>query len=145
MPHLQTAVQCIEKRNGKERSGPWLLKNRNTGHPFFSCAQINPDNGEVIVIEMNPRVSRSSALASKATGFPIAKLAAKLSIGLALSDITNDITLKTPASFEPTLDYVVTKVLSAIDLQLQTVEISRSTVAHRSAFIVTTTGTEVCV
>uniref|UniRef100_A0A7S3EGL8 Carbamoyl phosphate synthase arginine-specific large chain, chloroplastic n=2 Tax=Rhodosorus marinus TaxID=101924 RepID=A0A7S3EGL8_9RHOD len=71
---------------------------------------VNPDNGDVIVIEMNPRVSRSSALASKATGFPIAKLAAKLSVGLSLADIQNDITLKTPASFEPTLDYIVTKV-----------------------------------
>jgi len=71
---------------------------------------INPENGDVIVIEMNPRVSRSSALASKATGFPIAKLAAKLSTGLSLTELTNDITLKTPASFEPTLDYVVTKV-----------------------------------
>lgn len=71
---------------------------------------VNPKNGDVIVIEMNPRVSRSSALASKATGFPIAKLAAKLSIGLVLPDISNDITRATPASFEPTLDYVVTKV-----------------------------------
>lgn len=71
---------------------------------------VNPENGDVIVIEMNPRVSRSSALASKATGFPIAKLAAKLSIGLPLTKIDNDITKATPASFEPTLDYVVTKV-----------------------------------
>lgn len=71
---------------------------------------VNPENGDIIVIEMNPRVSRSSALASKATGFPIAKLAAKLSVGQALPQIQNDITEKTPASFEPTLDYVVTKV-----------------------------------
>jgi carbamoyl-phosphate synthase large subunit len=71
---------------------------------------VNPANGDVIVIEMNPRVSRSSALASKATGFPIAKLAAKLSVGLTLPELTNDITRTTPASFEPTLDYVVTKV-----------------------------------
>ena len=71
---------------------------------------INPRNGEVIVIEMNPRVSRSSALASKATGFPIAKFAAKLAVGYTLSEISNDITKKTPASFEPTIDYVVTKV-----------------------------------
>ncbi|MEM1367935.1 MAG: carbamoyl-phosphate synthase large subunit [Cyanobacteria bacterium P01_H01_bin.15] len=70
----------------------------------------NPRNGEVIVIEMNPRVSRSSALASKATGFPIAKFAAKLAIGYSLSEISNDITKQTPASFEPTIDYVVTKV-----------------------------------
>ena len=71
---------------------------------------INPTNGEVIVIEMNPRVSRSSALASKATGFPIAKFAAKLAVGYQLNEIYNDITQKTPASFEPTIDYVVTKI-----------------------------------
>ncbi|MEM8674724.1 MAG: carbamoyl-phosphate synthase large subunit [Cyanobacteria bacterium P01_G01_bin.67] len=71
---------------------------------------INPINGEVIVIEMNPRVSRSSALASKATGFPIAKFAAKLAVGYQLNEISNDITQKTPASFEPTIDYVVTKI-----------------------------------
>lgn len=71
---------------------------------------VNPVNGDVIVIEMNPRVSRSSALASKATGFPIAKLAAKLSVGYTLDEISNDITKKTPASFEPTIDYVVTKI-----------------------------------
>ncbi|MFK8185975.1 MAG: carbamoyl-phosphate synthase large subunit [Phormidesmis sp.] len=71
---------------------------------------VNPENGDVIVIEMNPRVSRSSALASKATGFPIAKFAAKLAVGYRLNEISNDITQKTPASFEPTIDYVVTKV-----------------------------------
>ncbi len=71
---------------------------------------VNPDNGDFIVIEMNPRVSRSSALASKATGFPIAKMAAKLAVGYTLDEIPNDITKKTPASFEPTIDYVVTKV-----------------------------------
>ena len=71
---------------------------------------VNPENGRVIVIEMNPRVSRSSALASKATGFPIAKIAARLAIGYTLDEIPNDITEKTPASFEPTLDYVVVKV-----------------------------------
>ncbi len=71
---------------------------------------INPDNGRMIVIEMNPRVSRSSALASKATGFPIAKVAAKLAVGYTLDEITNDITGVTPASFEPTIDYVVTKI-----------------------------------
>lgn len=71
---------------------------------------INPTDGRVIVIEMNPRVSRSSALASKATGFPIAKIAAKLAVGYSLDEIPNDITQKTPASFEPTLDYVVVKV-----------------------------------
>ena len=71
---------------------------------------VNPDTGDVIVIEMNPRVSRSSALASKATGFPIAKFAAKLAVGYTLNEISNDITKKTPASFEPTIDYVVTKI-----------------------------------
>ncbi|HEY9441415.1 MAG TPA: carbamoyl-phosphate synthase large subunit, partial [Streptomyces sp.] len=70
---------------------------------------VNPADGRIIVIEMNPRVSRSSALASKATGFPIAKIAAKLAIGYTLDEIPNDITEKTPASFEPTLDYVVVK------------------------------------
>ncbi len=70
---------------------------------------VNPDDGRMIVIEMNPRVSRSSALASKATGFPIAKIAAKLAIGLTLDEIPNDITKETPASFEPAIDYVVTK------------------------------------
>jgi carbamoyl-phosphate synthase large subunit len=71
---------------------------------------INPANGDVIVIEMNPRVSRSSALASKATGFPIAKIAARLAVGYTLDEIVNDITGATPACFEPTIDYVVTKV-----------------------------------
>ncbi|MCY3914800.1 MAG: carbamoyl-phosphate synthase large subunit [Chloroflexi bacterium] len=71
---------------------------------------INPDDGEVYVIEMNPRVSRSSALASKATGFPIAKIAALVAVGFTLDEIPNDITLKTPASFEPSLDYIVVKI-----------------------------------
>jgi len=71
---------------------------------------VNPDNGKMLVIEMNPRVSRSSALASKATGFPIAKIAAKLSVGYTLDEIPNDITKKTPASFEPTIDYTVVKI-----------------------------------
>ncbi len=71
---------------------------------------VNPQNGEMIVVEMNPRVSRSSALASKATGFPIARIAAKLAVGYALDEITNDITGKTVASFEPALDYCVVKV-----------------------------------
>ena len=71
---------------------------------------VNPDNGRLIVIEMNPRVSRSSALASKATGFPIAKMAAKLAVGYTLPEITNDITKATPACFEPSIDYVVTKI-----------------------------------
>ena len=71
---------------------------------------VHPETGEQVVIEMNPRVSRSSALASKATGFPIAKIAARLAVGYRLDEITNDITEKTPASFEPTIDYVVTKI-----------------------------------
>ena len=70
---------------------------------------VNPENGRMVVIEMNPRVSRSSALASKATGFPIAKIAAKLAVGFTLDEIPNDITRETPASFEPTIDYVVVK------------------------------------
>jgi len=86
---------------------------RNVGVDTGGCNiqfAIEPDTGRVVVIEMNPRVSRSSALASKATGFPIAKIAAKLSLGYTLDEIPNDITRKTPASFEPTLDYVVVKV-----------------------------------
>ena len=71
---------------------------------------VNPDNGDMVVIEMNPRVSRSSALASKATGFPIAKIAARLAVGYTLDEIPNDITKMTPASFEPVIDYVVTKI-----------------------------------
>src|SRR5471030_3075561 len=71
---------------------------------------IHPDTGRMVVIEMNPRVSRSSALASKATGFPIAKIAARLAVGYTLDEIPNDITEQTPASFEPTLDYIVVKV-----------------------------------
>src|SRR3970040_578822 len=71
---------------------------------------VNPDNGRMTVIEMNPRVSRSSALASKATGFPIAKIAAKLAVGYTLDELKNDITKVTPASFEPAIDYVVTKI-----------------------------------
>jgi len=71
---------------------------------------VNPENGRMVVIEMNPRVSRSSALASKATGFPIAKIAARLAVGMSLDEIPNDITQKTPACFEPTIDYVVVKI-----------------------------------
>ncbi len=71
---------------------------------------VNPSNGEVLVIEMNPRVSRSSALASKATGFPIAKIAALLAVGHTLDEIPNDITGVTPASFEPSLDYCIVKI-----------------------------------
>ena len=71
---------------------------------------INPKNGRMVIIEMNPRVSRSSALASKATGFPIAKVAAKLAVGYTLDELKNEITKITPASFEPSIDYVVTKI-----------------------------------
>src|SRR5579872_5259771 len=71
---------------------------------------INPENGRMVIVEMNPRVSRSSALASKATGFPIAKIAAKLAVGYRLDEIKNDITKQTPACFEPTIDYVVVKI-----------------------------------
>src|SRR5437763_9662164 len=71
---------------------------------------VHPTTGRLVVIEMNPRVSRSSALASKATGFPIAKIAAKLAVGYTLDEIPNDITRETPACFEPTIDYVVVKV-----------------------------------
>src|SRR5699024_1217214 len=70
---------------------------------------VHPTTGRIIVIEMNPRVSRSSALASKATGFPIAKIAARLAVGYTLDEISNDITRRTPASFEPALDYVAVK------------------------------------
>src|SRR6202007_3076358 len=71
---------------------------------------VHPETGRLVVIEMNPRVSRSSALASKATGFPIAKIAAKLAIGYTLDEIRNDITRETPASFEPVIDYCVVKI-----------------------------------
>jgi carbamoyl-phosphate synthase large subunit len=71
---------------------------------------INPKNGRMVMIEINPRVSRSSALASKATGFPIAKIAAKLAVGYTLDEIPNDITKETPASFEPAIDYCVVKI-----------------------------------
>ena len=71
---------------------------------------IDPECGRLVIIEMNPRVSRSSALASKATGFPIAKIAAKLAVGYTLDELDNDITKVTPASFEPTIDYIVTKI-----------------------------------
>ena len=91
------AFQCI-RRVGVETGG---------SNVQFA---LDPSNGEMVVIEMNPRVSRSSALASKATGFPIAKFAAKLAVGYTLDEIPNDITKATPASFEPTIDYVVTKV-----------------------------------
>src|SRR5260370_6360017 len=82
---------------------------RDTGGSNIQFA-VNPADGQQQIIEMNPRVSRSSALASKATGFPIAKIAARLAVGYRLDEIVNDITGETPASFEPTIDYVVTKI-----------------------------------
>ncbi|HIC87082.1 MAG TPA: carbamoyl phosphate synthase large subunit, partial [Aquificae bacterium] len=94
---LRTAAQKIIREIGVE-----------TGGSNIQFA-VNPKNGKVYVIEMNPRVSRSSALASKATGFPIAKIAAKLAVGYTLDELPNDITKKTPASFEPAIDYVVVK------------------------------------
>src|ERR671911_313399 len=105
-------------REGIERAGAAIepeLEFRQVVSEGLAASPINqfavePQSGEVVVIEMNPRVSRSSALASKATGFPIAKIAAKLAVGYALEEIPNDITQATPASFEPTIDYVVTKV-----------------------------------
>ncbi|MBX2804028.1 MAG: carbamoyl-phosphate synthase large subunit [Myxococcales bacterium] len=96
--HLRDLSQRIIRRVGVE-----------TGGSNIQYA-VNPENGEVIVIELNPRVSRSSALASKATGFPIAKIAAQLAVGLTLDQIENDITKVTPACFEPALDYVITKI-----------------------------------
>src|SRR6202140_4701749 len=95
---MRDAAAAIIREVGVETGG---------SHVQFA---INPENGKMTVIEMNPRVSRSSALASKATGFPIAKIAARLAVGMSLDEIPNDITKKTPASFEPTIDYVVTKI-----------------------------------
>ncbi|HHO54250.1 MAG TPA: carbamoyl-phosphate synthase large subunit [Deltaproteobacteria bacterium] len=96
--HLRDLSQRIMRRIGVE-----------TGGSNIQYA-VNPDDGEVVVIELNPRVSRSSALASKATGFPIAKIAAQLAVGLTLDEIRNDITRITPACFEPALDYVIVKI-----------------------------------
>lgn len=95
---LRNAAICIMEEVGIETGGA----NVQFG--------VNPATGEFVVIEMNPRVSRSSALASKATGFPIARIAAKVAVGYTLDELRNDITLKTPASFEPSIDYVVTKI-----------------------------------
>ncbi|MFT3744645.1 MAG: carbamoyl-phosphate synthase large subunit [Pyrinomonadaceae bacterium] len=100
----------VEYQNLRDMSKACIRKvGVETGGSNIQFA-INPANGDVRIIEMNPRVSRSSALASKATGFPIAKIAAKLAVGYTLDEIPNDITKKTPASFEPTIDYVVTKI-----------------------------------
>ena len=94
-----------------------VLATNNDG-PCLSHDLLHADRAalhvQLMIIEMNPRVSRSSALASKATGFPIAKIAAKLAVGLSLDQIANDITLKTPASFEPSIDYIVTKVATQL-------------------------------
>jgi carbamoyl-phosphate synthase large subunit len=94
-----------DMRDSASRSSRGRRRHRRLQHPV----RRRPRDGRLIVIEMNPRVSRSSALASKATGFPIAKIAAKLAIGYTLDEIVNDITKETPACFEPTLDYVVVK------------------------------------
>ena len=100
----------VEYQNLRDMSKKCIRKvGVETGGSNIQFA-VNPENGAVRIIEMNPRVSRSSALASKATGFPIAKIAAKLAVGYTLDEIPNDITKKTPASFEPTIDYVVTKI-----------------------------------
>ena len=100
----------VEYQNLRDMSKKCIRKvGVETGGSNIQFA-VNPENGAVRIIEMNPRVSRSSALASKATGFPIAKIAAKLAVGYTLDEIPNDIAKKTPASFEPTIDYVVTKI-----------------------------------
>jgi carbamoylphosphate synthase large subunit len=91
---------------------------------------MDPTDGRLVVIEMNPRVSRSSALASKATGFPIAKIAAKLAIGYTLDEIVNDITKETPASFEPTLDYVVVKAPRFAFEKFPGADVAKSYIAH---------------
>jgi carbamoyl-phosphate synthase large subunit len=106
------ALTLTDKEYQRMRDAARLIIRRvgvETGGSNIQFA-INPENGRMIVIEMNPRVSRSSALASKATGFPIAKIAAKLALGYRLDEIPNDITRTTPAAFEPTIDYVVVKV-----------------------------------
>ncbi|MEI6221915.1 MAG: carbamoyl-phosphate synthase large subunit [bacterium] len=100
----------VEYQNMREAAKKIIRKiGVETGGSNIQFA-VNPANGRMIIIEMNPRVSRSSALASKATGFPIAKIAAKLAVGYTLDELPNDITRTTPASFEPTIDYVVTKI-----------------------------------
>jgi carbamoyl-phosphate synthase large subunit len=96
--HMRDAAAAVIREIGVETGG---------SNVQFA---VNPEDGRMVIVEMNPRVSRSSALASKATGFPIAKIAAKLAVGYTLDEIRNDITRETPASFEPTIDYIVTKV-----------------------------------
>src|SRR5207245_1173097 len=99
---MRDAATALIRQSGLERAGQ---HDPSPGHPGAG----RPDDGRRVVIEMNPRVSRSSALASKATGFPIAKIAAKLAVGYTLDEIRNDITRETPASFEPAIDYCVVK------------------------------------
>ena len=106
------ALTLSDKEYQRMRDAARRIINRvgvETGGSNIQFA-INPEDGRMVAIEMNPRVSRSSALASKATGFPIAKIAAKLALGYHLEEIPNDITKLTPASFEPTIDYVVVKI-----------------------------------
>ncbi len=106
----QQTLSDVEYQNMRDQAFKIIRKvGVETGGSNIQFA-VNPTNGDMTVIEMNPRVSRSSALASKATGFPIAKIAAKLAVGYRLDEILNDITKVTPASFEPTIDYVVTKI-----------------------------------
>ena len=106
------ALTLTDKEYQKMRSASFAILRKigvETGGSNVQFA-INPKDGRMVVIEMNPRVSRSSALASKATGFPIAKVAARLAVGYSLDELKNDITLTTPASFEPTIDYIITKI-----------------------------------
>ena len=105
----QTLTDREYQRCATRRSRSFAKSALRPADPTFN-SRVNPANGRMAVIEMNPRVSRSSALASKATGFPIAKIAAKLAVGYTLDEIPNDITRKTPACFEPTIDYVVVKI-----------------------------------
>ena len=107
------ALTLTDKRipaDARHRRGASSAASASRPAARTSSSRSTPTDGRIIVIEMNPRVSRSSALASKATGFPIAKIAAKLALGYTLDEIPNDITRLTPASFEPTIDYVVVKV-----------------------------------
>src|SRR6201998_3707646 len=106
------ALTLTDKEYQRMRSASIAVLREIGVEPAGSNVQFaaNPADGRMVVIEMNPRVSRSSALASKATGFPIAKIAARPAVGYTLDEIANDITRKTPASFEPTIDYVVTKI-----------------------------------
>ena len=116
--HTGDSITVAPAQTLTDQRIPADARRRAAGHPRVGVETggsniqfaINPDDGRMVVIEMNPRVSRSSALASKATGFPIAKIAAKLAVGYTLDEIPNDITRQTPACFEPTIDYVVVKI-----------------------------------